>query len=113
MPNIEIHGLGIRGIYYEDAVNLKKKIRVLFAEKPYFSDMVVEIYDSDVSDVKEDRRQPYLRVVSSSQKEINDVVAMLRQLDIDIEQPPPIKFHPRKSAIAQIKKRPTNQGRRK
>ena len=98
MPNIEIHGYGIRGEYAYIARDLRTKIfALLIVEAPHVSDAVVTVFDDWVTDEAE-KRQPFLRLVSTPSPHIDEIVELLKTLDIDIEVQELKAFHPKKSA---------------
>ncbi|MCK4355262.1 hypothetical protein KAW43_02895 [Candidatus Parcubacteria bacterium] len=74
MPNVEIHGLGWR-----KAVALRKKVFVLFKNKPYVEEMVVTIYRTVVTNYKGDSK-PFFRLVNSCQEHSEEIVSGLETL---------------------------------
>jgi len=99
MPNIEIHGIGIRGAYVDDGMNLELKIFEIFSGKTYISEMVVTTFDDAVQDAHH-LRQPFLRVVSTPSPHLDEIVELLKALNIDIEVLMLSAFYPKKSASA-------------
>ncbi len=101
MPNIEIHGIGMRGVYVDDAYSLRNRIFALFGKKPYVqeTETVVTIFDDEVTNVRKSR-QPFLRVVSTPSEHLEEIVELLRTLDIDIEVQMLSAFFSKKSAPA-------------
>lgn len=57
MPNIEIHGLGIRGLFAQEAITLRQKIFGILESSPVARDIVVSIYDDTVEN-KNGEAQP-------------------------------------------------------
>ena len=87
MPNIEIYGLAVnsRGdIATRMVVELKDKIFGLFKDSPFVGEMVVTAIDSDVTD-KDYEEQPFLRLLSSKEDHVNEILEKLKTLGMDIE----------------------------
>ena len=76
--NIEIHGLGIRAIYFEDALDLQQKIFGVFAKKAYFKYIFVTICD-DVLVNSSRRRHKSLRIVSVPTEWLSEIIDLLKQ----------------------------------
>ena len=102
MPNIEIHGLGLPTAFLDlevfesqevDPGETEEAIFKIFADKPYRSEMVVSIIPSSVSDGK--TSQPFLRVVSTPSPYLDEIVELLKTLDMDIEVQELKAFHPK------------------
>ena len=89
MPNVEIHGLSI-----ERAIDLKGNIFKAFQNKPYVDEMVVTIFETIVCD-KNDKRQPFIRLVNSCQKHTEEIIATLKQFKLDIEHLQLEAFYPK------------------
>lgn len=79
MPNIEIHGLP-----REEAEELRDKVFDLFKDKPYARDMVVTIYPTIIRDIF-NTNQPFIRLVSTDQSYIQEILGWLPSLGLDIE----------------------------
>lgn len=93
MPNIEIHGLK-----REVSKALRDDIfQKFFSDKPYVKEMVVTIVPSEVTDV-ENRKQPFLRILSSASEETGEILGILVEKipDIDLEYVKIEKFIPKK-----------------
>jgi len=90
MPNIEIHGLS-----KERAKEMYDKIVVIFRGRPYFSEVVVTRYPTEVHDLS-GNTQPFLRLVSSCQEHTEEIMHILEVLDLDIERGKLEEFRPRK-----------------
>ncbi len=83
MPNIEIHGV-LTGSSTLGAEGLRKRIFALFLKKPYIVDMVVTILQSKVTDQGGDY-QPFLRLVGMSSDPLEEIIEILKSLEMDIE----------------------------
>ena len=90
MPNIEIHGMGKRA----EANELANKIFEIFAGKPYVDEMVVTIFDTFVRD-KKGNSQPFLRLANSCQEHTEEIITILRWLNMDIEYLELKAFYPK------------------
>lgn len=78
MPNIEIHGLvGQEG-------ELRMRIFDLFKDKPYVDEMVITSIEDFVIDRK-GFSQPFIRLVNSCQEHTEEIIEMLKTLNVDIE----------------------------
>lgn len=85
MPNIEIHGMGRSRTLVTDKINvLKERIWECFLERPYINDVVVTVVDDRPQDPM-GRSCPFLRLVSTREEYIPDVVERLKTLNMDIE----------------------------
>ena len=79
MPNIEIHGLPL-----EKAEALQKTIFILLSCYDFYDHAVVTIYPTWVRD-HHNREQPFLRIVSSSTDDAEDIIKVLGSLKMDME----------------------------
>ena len=84
MPNIEIHGFGLRGPFAQEAIALRKRIFEILEASPVARDIVVSIYDDIVVD-KKGEAQPYLRIVFAPADRIFLDILSLKVLGFDIE----------------------------
>jgi hypothetical protein len=90
MPNIEIHGMGVMVQAHE----MKKRIFQLFSDKPYVEEMVVTIFSTKVRNKCGDS-QPFLRLVNSCQEHAEEIITILRRLNMDIEYLELKAFYPK------------------
>jgi hypothetical protein len=96
MPNIEIHGLGRNS----RAAGLHRQILLLFGGAPYFADVVViQVNDTACSlEIAEVfafvKMRPFLRLVSTKEDYIPDVLERLKTLNMDIEYLELAAFYP-------------------
>ena len=81
MPNIELHGFNI------ESLEMKKKIFDLFDnEKDKVKDeIVVTIYQDAVFD-KDNKSQPFIRLVSTISESLGMIRAKLMTLSVDLEE---------------------------
>ncbi|MCK4554070.1 hypothetical protein KAU19_03845 [Candidatus Parcubacteria bacterium] len=90
MPNIEMYGLR-----HQEARKKENEIDELLRLKPYANDYVVTNISSIVLD-KHAQRQPFLRLVSTRNDHIDNILKELQKLDMDIEVMILDKFIPKK-----------------
>lgn len=100
MPNIEVHGFGE---YKCEYVGIKNRARLsvnelfdLFCDKSYVEEMVITICP-DITLDKKGENQPFLRVVSTPSPHLDEIVELLKVLNIDIEILLLKSFHLRQS----------------
>lgn len=87
MPNIEIRGSRIRGVYRPEVVAATKaKIKQIFSDWPCGKNMVVDVVDSDVENLAGEP-QPYLRVWDTNADEGERVALRLRLEGFEVELP--------------------------
>lgn len=101
MPNIEIHGFGCGAVAESNSAenaDLRRKIFDLFTGKSYTKEMVITAVADDVRDGS-GRPQPFLRVVSCCDTHLDEIVELLKTLDMNIEVTMLSAFHPRKSSV--------------
>ena len=79
MPNIEMYGFN-----QEQASGVTAMIMELFKNKPYRDEYVTTAVWSDVLDHR-NVSQPYLRLVSTPNDHIEDIVEELLKLKFDVE----------------------------
>ncbi|MFA6551241.1 MAG: hypothetical protein WCV41_01785 [Patescibacteria group bacterium] len=90
MPNIEVYG-----ITGERTIDIEKKIHGLFETKPYAADYVITFIASGVVD-KDGNNQPFLRLVSTPNAHLDDILLELQKLNMDIEVQMLKQFIPKK-----------------
>ncbi len=90
MPNIEIYGMETA-----DAGIAEIEINKLLRSKPYANDYVITVVESRVRDRHRVKR-PFLRLVSTVNDHIVDIIMELRKLDVDIEFQELALFIPKK-----------------
>jgi len=92
MPNIEIFGFRKK-----EAEEWEGKIFTAFQDKPYVGDMVVTIHHyTTVRDMNGDNL-PFIRVSSSPNCHINEILETISSLKIDVEHLPLECFLPAES----------------
>jgi hypothetical protein len=99
MPNIEIYGLAVnsmRDVATRMVAELRDKIFDLFKDSPFVGEMVVTAIDSDVTD-KNREDQPFLRLFSSEEDHVPEILEKLQTLGMDIEYQKLEKFIPKKT----------------
>ena len=79
MPNIEVHGLSERG-----AAGMSGEIAKILIKTPLAKEVVISAMNDVVADLVPSDR-PYLRVVCTTAAEAQQVVDLLKPLNIDIE----------------------------
>lgn len=89
MPNIEVHGFS-----ETEAKSVRERVFKLFEGKPYVREMVVAIYLTVVEDFA-GCPQPFLRVCTTEQDYVKEILALLPSLGIDIEHMRLVKFIPK------------------
>lgn len=89
MANIEVHS----GEPLE-RLELRDRIFKLFSEKKYADDIVVGIYSVTTINKSRDP-QPFLRVVSTQESYLSEMIEALQSLQIDIEVMILSAFHPK------------------
>lgn len=90
--NIEIHGdFGNPNV----PSLLRHRIFDLFSDKPYVTEMVVTVSTDYVCDIKR-IKQPFIRLFNSRQEHIEEILEMLKTLNIDIEYLELKRFIPKK-----------------
>ena len=97
MPNIEIYGLAVNSrsdVATRIVVELRDKIFELFKDSPFVGEMVVTAIDSDVTD-KNHEDQPFLRLLSSEEDHVPEILEKLQTLGMDIEYQKLEKFIPK------------------
>ena len=75
--------------------NLAKKIFDIFSGREYASDLVITVCTDRTNG--RNSLQPFLRVVSTPSPHIDEIVELLKILDIDIEAQMLAAFHPKKN----------------
>jgi len=100
MPNIEIHGFGYQSLVYgthvtSGAKDLGNKALRLLSEKSYLPEVVITICADEVFDVI-GKPQPFLRVVSTPTPHLDEIVELLKTLNVDIEVQMLSAFYPKK-----------------
>ena len=92
MPNIEIHGYG----FEENAADkMRTAVVKLFRKKDYIDEMVFTVCHHDKCFDKRGANQPFLRVVSTPSSHLDEIVGLLKTLNIDIEVLELKAFHPK------------------
>jgi hypothetical protein len=89
MPNIELHGFNV------ESIEMKKKIFDLFKEDKVKDEIVVTIYQDAVYD-KNNKSQPFIRLVSTVSENLSMIKARLMTLKVDLEEMFLNNFHPKK-----------------
>ncbi|MCX6761321.1 MAG: hypothetical protein NTY33_00530 [Candidatus Moranbacteria bacterium] len=89
MPNIEQYGFSV-----DEALGIDSMIHDLFENKPYRNDYVTTFIESDVRDHR-NKKQPFLRLVTTKDKHTDDIINELKKLKFDIEVMPLNLFIPK------------------
>lgn len=80
MTNIEIHGL--RAI---DATKKRKSVCGIFKDKPYAKKVKITTYFTKATDL-EDSEEPFLRVFSTPEDYLPEIIQLLEPLGLRIER---------------------------
>ena len=80
MPNIEIFGFE-----ENEAKKWEKKIFDAFQSKPYVQDIVVTIHHNTTARDMKGKSQPFIRVSSSPNCHIEEILEVISSLKIDVE----------------------------
>lgn len=99
MPNIEIYGYAVNStgdVARRIIVTLRDQIFELFKDSPFVDEMVVTAIDSDVTD-KNHEDQPFLRLLSSEEEHVGEILEKLKTLGLDIEYQKLEAFYPKKT----------------
>jgi len=81
MANIELHGFNV------ESIEMKKKVFDLFNDKEdkVKDEIVVTIYQDAVYD-KDNKSQPFIRLVSTVSENLSMIKARLMTLKVDLEE---------------------------
>ncbi len=90
MPNIEMYGFSI-----DEVKGIDSMIHELLEFTPYRDDYVTTFIESEVID-HYNRKQPFLRLVTTKNDHIDDILEELQKLKFDIEVMMLDRFIPKK-----------------